>query len=289
MVNVLVVGKRGPIAQRMRMVLYQDARYNVNTVDTGFALATDAIDNDVVILCGQESSSSLILPKISARSHVIDVGPVFRCHPNWDYGNFRAGVQELPGKRVAVPGCFATAAILAIEPLVSSYVLPNDINLCLRATGGYTVGGHRLVEKANQGILYMCDVVMNLDTLHHHVAEIKQATGLVGNVSLIPNIREHPSGVMIVTTFEETGSLSRDTIEQLYRRVYANRSDICVHEQKTMSQIRSDAYMDREGAGISVHSDGSFIHVVSWLDNLRMGSVSTAKQLIDGIFHESVE
>lgn len=281
--NVLVVGKRGPIARSMRFALYEDSRYNVSGMDTDAAIDAEILSGyDVIVLCGHESSSASIAHKVPVNTHLIDIGPSFRCHPNWDYGEFRSGLQTTAGKRVAIPGCFATAAIYALEPLFTNYILPVDTNICLRATGGYTVGGHKFEEMFSADNLARCDVVMNLNKEHHHVAEIKRATGMTGELSLLPVIREHRSGVMVIASFPQQ-TIVRDDLERIYQKTYASDPDVCIHTPESVKSIRSDMYLDREGVGISVLTDGSFVHVISWLDNLRKGSVSTAKRIVDGI------
>src|SRR5207248_8613230 len=97
---------------------------------------------------------------VPAAVKIVDLGPDFRLadpaawarhYPGEHPGRWVTGLPELPGQRkriaaayrVAAPGCYATAAILALAPLVAAgLACPHDI--VVAAVSGTSGAGRSL-------------------------------------------------------------------------------------------------------------------------------------------------
>jgi N-acetyl-gamma-glutamyl-phosphate reductase len=106
---------------------------------------------DLVFLALPHEESAALAASLPAGQLIIDLSASFRLTDPGDwrqfyksphYGTWVYGLPELPGareriratNRVAAPGCFATAAILALAPLLASGVAePGDVVIGHRA------------------------------------------------------------------------------------------------------------------------------------------------------------
>jgi N-acetyl-gamma-glutamyl-phosphate reductase len=146
---------------------------------------------DLVFLALPSGQSARIAAMIPPDVKVVDLGPDFRLadpaawarHYGGVYaGRWVTGLPELAGARerisgadrVAAPGCFATAAILALAPLVADgLVEPGDV-IVVAASG--TSGAGRSLRTDLLGSEVMGSVsAYQVGGAHRHTPEIEQA------------------------------------------------------------------------------------------------------------------
>jgi N-acetyl-gamma-glutamyl-phosphate reductase len=146
---------------------------------------------DLVFLALPAGESAALAAQLPEQVKVVDLGPDFRLtdaaqwarfYPGPHAGRWTWGLPELPGARaqikaatrVATPGCYATAAIIALMPLVAvGLVEPEDI-VVVAASG--TSGAGRAAKPMLQGSEVMGSVsAYQVGGLHRHTAEIEQA------------------------------------------------------------------------------------------------------------------
>lgn len=122
-----------------------------------------------------------LLARVPASVKIVDVGGDHRFVEGWTYG-----LTELPGQRtritrsprVANPGCYAAAALLALAPLVKEgLVEPEgivvDAKSGITGTGRGAVGDYGYVETNEDVFPY------GLES-HPHVPEMEKALGQIG-------------------------------------------------------------------------------------------------------------
>jgi len=161
---------------------------------------------------GQSGSASTHIP---ADVKVVDLGPDFRISDPaaWQrhYGGGHAGrwvtgLPELPGARsaiaaadrVAVPGCYATAVILALAPLVhAGLVLADD--LVISAVSGTSGAGRALRTDLLASEVMGSAAAYQAGGAHRHLPEIEQALGATG-VSFTPVLAPMPRGILATCT-----------------------------------------------------------------------------------------
>jgi len=147
-------------------------------------------DCDLVFLALPAGQSGAMAATIPDRTKVVDLGPDFRladpaawtrhydgAHP----GRWTRGLPELPGarariaaaSRVAVPGCYATAAILALAPLIAAGLVASDDVVVVAASG--TSGAGRALRADLLGSEVMGSVsAYQVGGAHRHTPEIEQ-------------------------------------------------------------------------------------------------------------------
>src|ERR1039457_1859664 len=169
-----------------------------------------AFDCDLAFLALPPGQSAPFADQLSAGVKVVDLGPDYRladaaawarhygtAHP----GRWPCGLPELPhardqiraADRVAVPGCYATASILALAPLLAAGLIdPADI-VIMAASG--TSGAGRVLRQELLGSEVMGSVAAyQAGGAHRHTPEIEQA--LFSERTRLP----HPSPVTVSFT-----------------------------------------------------------------------------------------
>ena len=177
---------------------------------------------DLVFLALPHGQSAAIASQLPPRVKVIDLGADFRLSdPDaWErfYGGVHAGrwtygLPEVAGareqitgaSRVAVPGCFATAGILALAPLVARGLVEATDIVIVAASG--TSGAGRAPQPHLLGAEVMGAVsAYQVGGVHRHTPEIEQALGEVlpdggrVSVSFTPLLAPMPRGILATCT-----------------------------------------------------------------------------------------
>jgi N-acetyl-gamma-glutamyl-phosphate reductase len=175
---------------------------------------------DLVFLALPHEESAALAASLPANQPVIDLSASFRLADPGDWekfyktshnGRWVYGLPELPGvreriratSRVAAPGCYATAAILALAPLLASGVAePGDI-VIVAASG--TSGAGRAPTHSLLATEVMGSVsAYHVGGVHRHTPEIEQALGEASGtrpvVSFTPTLAPMPRGILATCT-----------------------------------------------------------------------------------------
>jgi N-acetyl-gamma-glutamyl-phosphate reductase len=249
----------------------------VTPLSTDAALAGEAREviaaSDIAVLATTDFASERVVAGLPAHVRVLDVSPAFRLHADWVYG-----LPELPGTvertrdafRVANPGCFATAALLVLSPLVRAGLLAPHAPLYLDGTGGYSAGGGKMIESAAQGMLETC-ATYSLSREHRHIAEISRHSRYEGPLWFSPKIGNYERGVRMQIPLAD---VDRDAALAILAQAYAGTA-IRV-DNAVPSRIAADIWANRQGAGIWLIPQPGGTLAVCALDNLLKGAVDSA-------------
>lgn len=184
--------------------------------------------HDVVFLALPHGSSAKIAEELGPQTLIIDCGADFRLTDAaaWEryYGSKYAGswpygLPELPGgrdalhgtKRVAVPGCYPTAALLALSPAVAAGLVEPSVTVV--AVSGTTGAG-----RAPKAELLASEVMgsaraYNIAGAHRHTPEIAQGlkhpSGGPVSVSFTPVLIPMPRGILATCTAPTTAPCPR--------------------------------------------------------------------------------
>jgi N-acetyl-gamma-glutamyl-phosphate reductase len=175
---------------------------------------------DLVFLALPHEESAAVSAALPAGIPVVDLSASFRlADPQaWSAyyrtphaGQWCYGLPELPGareriaaaRRVAAPGCYATAAILALAPLIAAGLAdPRDI-VIVAASGTSGAG------RSPAGPLLATEVIGAMSAYqaggaHRHTPEIEQALGAGAAVepvvSFTPMLAPMPRGILATCT-----------------------------------------------------------------------------------------
>jgi N-acetyl-gamma-glutamyl-phosphate reductase len=175
---------------------------------------------DLVFLALPAGQSALAAAELPGGVKVVDLGPDFRLADSaaWAryYGGAHAGrwvtgTPELPGARVqiraagrvAAPGCYATAAMLALVPLAAAGLAdPGDIVIV--AASGTSGAGRSLRAELLATEVMGSMSAYSVAGAHRHIPEIEQAIGEAcgqpATVSFTPVLAPMPRGILATCT-----------------------------------------------------------------------------------------
>lgn len=171
---------------------------------------------------------------------------------------------------MANPGCFATAAILALEPLTRAGLLDQATALYLDAVGGYSTGGTAMESKILAGEL-PAETVYALAREHRHVPEIRQFTGMRGPLWFTPKVASFKRGIRMQVPLV---GVDRAAVIEAYQAAYAG-TEIVVDEA-IPSKLSAAEWANRPGACLRVLPRPDGCIVVCVLDNLGKGAADSA-------------
>ena len=134
---------------------------------------------------------------------VVDASSAHRTAPGWVYGlpELAQGqaARIAAATRVSNPGCYPTAAVALLRPLVDAGLLPADAALAIHAVSGYSGRGRAGVE-AHEGPLAASALpfqVYGLGLNHKHVPEIQQHAGLLHPPLFVPAYGHYRQGIVL--------------------------------------------------------------------------------------------
>jgi N-acetyl-gamma-glutamyl-phosphate reductase len=246
--------------------------------------------NDVVFLALPEDASADIAPALVDRGvRVFDLSGAFRLRSDDTRARWYHAVKALPdgtaygmtertgaslaaARLVACAGCYPTAAVLALGPLVAHGLVAGDI--VIDAKSGVSGAGKAPSERT-----HFCEVDESLSAYgvfaHRHAAEIEQELGLP--VTFVPHLVP----------------LDRGILETIYLRVPAGTTDATVTEAFTSAYgaapfvrlrggdlpvIKHVAHTNFCDIGWKLDPATGRLVVVSCLDNLLKGAAGQAVQ-----------
>jgi N-acetyl-gamma-glutamyl-phosphate reductase len=241
-----------------------------------------AVGADVLFLClGHERAAAFVPP---ADAVVVDLSGAHRLqdpelYPAW-YGfehPLRAGLAgwsyALPelappaGRLIANPGCYATAALLALAPLAGAI---EPATVVVDAKSGVSGAGRELKESSHAGF-----VLENLSPYrvgrHQHAPEIAQMLGFP--VCFVPHLLPVRRGLLATCYVQATTDL-RPLLEAAYAASAAVR---VLPEGATPELARVQHTDSAEVALFEDRATGRSI-VVCAIDNLGKGAAGQAVQ-----------
>ncbi len=179
---------------------------------------------------------------------------------------------------IAVPGCIATASILALHPLVSIGIL-DDRGVVVDAKSGSSASGR---DSGPAGAHAERSGVMRAyaPTGHRHTAEIEQETGL--KVALSCHAVEAVRGVLATCHAFVNRPVEEKELWRAYRSAYGNEPFVrIVHESDGLYRepepkiLAGTNYCD---VGFATDPHAHRIVALGALDNLMKGAAGNAVQ-----------
>jgi N-acetyl-gamma-glutamyl-phosphate/LysW-gamma-L-alpha-aminoadipyl-6-phosphate reductase len=201
-------------------------------------------------------------------------------------GQFVGGLPELfrealrDADRISVPGCMATAAILALHPAAAAGVLRPEVSVDAR-TGSSGSGMSSGVADSHAERTNMLRVFAPAG--HRHEAEIMQATGL--NVRMIATGVEAVRGVQVLCRAELTESLEEKALRAIYRESYADEPFVrVVAQRRGIYRLPEPKILSGSNfcdVGFALHPGQPHVLLIAALDNLVKGGAGNAVQCLN--------
>jgi len=251
--------------------------------------------HDVVFLALPHGHSAALAQQLDPQTLVVDCGADFRLSDAgaWErfYGSPHAGswpygLPELPGnrealrdaRRVAVPGCYPTAAVLALFPAVAADLIEPAVTVV-------AVSGTSGAGRAAKTDLLGSEVIgsaraYNVAGAHRHTPEIVQGLSQVAGrdvtVSFTPVLIPTSRGILATCTARTTAPLSQ--LQAAYEKAY--HDEPFVHLLPEGQLPRTGAVIGSNAAHIAVAVDenaATFVAIAA-IDNLVKGTGGAAVQ-----------
>lgn len=196
---------------------------------------------------------------------------------------FTTGLPELHRKelrdadRVSVPGCMATAGILALHPLTEADLIRGEVAVDARtgSSGSGISAGPANLHAERSGVLRVF-----APTRHRHEAEITQATRLP--VRMTATGIDAVRGVQILARVDLIGEVDERAVRGVYQAAY--RDEPCVRvvaQRRGLYRLPEPKILSGSNfcdVGFAVAEDKTQALIVSALDNLVKGGAGNAVQ-----------
>ena len=247
--------------------------------------------SDVTFLClPDDAAREAVALADNPRTCVIDASTAHRVDPAWAFGlpelarDQREKIRA--GKRIANPGCHATAFILALRPLVADGLLPADTQIAANSITGYSGGGKKMIEHYRSPQRIDAPRPYALGLTHKHLPEMRAYTGLAVAPIFQPIVGPFYKG-LAVTAYLHPRQLSRKATPEDVRKIladyYAGEGFIRVAPVDLDANTEGgffdvEANNDTNRVDLFVFGNEERMLVVARLDNLGKGASGAAVQ-----------
>ncbi len=255
-------------------------------------LDTDRLarESDAVFLALPDTASADLGPRlVEAGARVFDLSGAFRLRdaglrqrwypeapappPGVAYGlteRNRAAVRA--ARLVACPGCYPTAALLALDPLAEAGFLEGDI--IIDAKSGVSGAGKAPSERT-----HFSECHGNVSAYgvfgHRHAPEIEQQLGL--SVTFVPHLVPLDRGILETIYARVKPGVTAAQVTSAYQSAYAAAPFVRLTGE-TLPEIKHVAYTNFCDIGWRVDDASRRLIAVACLDNLVKGGAGQAVQ-----------
>jgi N-acetyl-gamma-glutamyl-phosphate reductase len=251
---------------------------------------------ELVFMAMPHGESSKIVSHLDSKQMVVDLGADFRLESphSWEkfYGGGHAGtwtygLPELKGsrnliansKRIANPGCYATAIALAAAPIIS---IVDSSDIFVVAASGTTGAGR------NAKIPLLGSEVMGSLTsykfggIHQHIPEIEESLSRISGsdvkVSFTPILAPMPRGILATVTGKLNEHLSLPSIRSLFIESYHGDKFVTILPEGQLPKTSSVLGSNHAQLQVVIDENVDRVIVSIAIDNLGKGAASQALQ-----------
>ncbi|ORA08070.1 N-acetyl-gamma-glutamyl-phosphate reductase [Mycobacterium asiaticum] len=251
--------------------------------------------HDVVFLGLPHGHSAALAERLGEETLIIDCGADFRLGDpaDWErfYGSQHAGswpygLPELPGgrdqlagaRRIAVPGCYPTAALLALIPAVAADLVEPAVTVV-------AVSGTSGAGRAAKTDLLGAEVIgsaraYNIGGVHRHTPEIAQGLRAVTErevtVSFTPVLIPTSRGILATCTARTRSPVSQ--LRATYEKAYHDEPFVHLLPEGQLPRTGSVIGSNAAHIAVAVDEDASTFVAIAAIDNLVKGTGGAAVQ-----------
>jgi len=232
--TVFVDGQEGTTGLRIHEYLAQRGDIEVLRIDAD--KRKDAAERarllnaaDVAFLCLPDAASREAAAMISnPNTCLIDASTAHRTVPGWTFGlpELCKGQRDAirGAKRIANPGCHASAFILAVRPLVDAGLLAPEALVSATSITGYSGGGKGMIAEYEAGgnALLKSPRPYALGLAHKHLPEMMAHTGLKTAPVFMPIVADFYKGLTVTVPLHLQQLRAGTTPEQVREALAAH-------------------------------------------------------------------
>ena len=259
--------------------------------------------HDVVFLALPHGASGKVTATLSAGTLVIDCGADHRLtdQADWDafyggeyFGAWSYGVPELPlasgarqrsallgSRRIAAPGCNASAVSLALAPGIVAGVIEEGDLVAVLAVGPSGAGKSLKLPNLASEVLGSSNPYAVGGT-HRHIPEIQQALRAAGalapTISFTPVIVPMSRGILSTATARITPGVTASQVRDAWVDAYADEPFVQILDEGRMPRSGDVLGSNMALIGLAVDEASGRVITVTALDNLVKGTAGAAIQ-----------
>jgi N-acetyl-gamma-glutamyl-phosphate reductase len=228
------------------------------------------------------------------RTCLIDASTAHRTLPGWAYGlpELAPGQRDAlrAAKRIANPGCHASAFILLLRPLVDAELVPKAAAVSATSITGYSGGGKKMIEQyqalpLEQALTSPRPYGLSLG--HKHLPEMAAHTGLLAPPNFMPVVGNFYKGLMVSVPLplKELG-VTAEAVQQAFTAHYAGERFVRVMPLRDADTLETgffdvQANNDTNRVDIFVFASQTQALLLCRLDNLGKGASGAAVQAMN--------
>jgi N-acetyl-gamma-glutamyl-phosphate reductase len=263
--------RRKDTAERARLL---------NAADVAFLCLPDAAAREAVALVNNPDTC------------VIDASTAHRTLPGWAFGLPELAPDQRDklraSKRIANPGCHASAFILLLRPLVDAGLVPAGLALSATSITGYSGGGKSMIAQYEAGgdARLQSPRPYGLALAHKHLPEMVAHTGLAQTPVFMPMVGNFYQGLAVSVGLHlnqlSPGSTGA-ALQQALAARYAGDRFVTVMPLSDPATLE-DGFFDVQACNHSnrcelfVFANAHQVLLMSRLDNLGKGASGAAVQ-----------
>lgn len=253
-------------------------------------------DAEIVLLCLPDDAAKEAAAWLAdSRVRILDASTAHRVADGWVYGlpELTSGQREriAQARRVANPGCYSSAVILLVRPLVDAGLIAADAAFSVHALSGYSGGGRSMIERWENptGLLRNLpyEAPYSVGKLHKHIPEIMRWSGLTNEPQFIPAVGPFRCGMRVQVMIPAKVLPKSGAGQAMWETLAARYTDEAFVQVEPLSDANDadeftfdpQAHNDTNRISLHVltHPSGHVV-LVARLDNLGKGAAGVAIQ-----------
>lgn len=254
---------------------------------------------DLVFLCLPDDASREAVSMVSnPKTRLIDTSTAFRTNTEWAYGlpelapTQRQRIRE--SRRVANPGCHATAFILLARPLVDAGLIQARQSLAASSITGFSGGGKKMIEEYRLAIEENASTApfrhplwaprpYALGLAHKHLPEMTLHSGLVSPPVFMPIVGPFYQGLTLTISLVGDSAQYAQNVHVALARAYEEEPFVRVlplADPETLAGGFFDTQRCNQTnrADLFVFHNGCNLLLMACIDNLGKGASGAAVQ-----------
>jgi N-acetyl-gamma-glutamyl-phosphate reductase len=234
-------------------------------------------DLDLLFVSLPTGDSAKSIPRLPDRLKVVDVGGDHRFAEGWTYGLTELWPEQIAGAtRVADPGCYPAATLLALAPLVAEGLV-EPTGIVADAKSGVSGAG-----RGGGTTLGFADVNEDVSAYgllrHTHLPEMREAlsrlAGRPASLTFTPHLIPMTRGIL--ATCYARGSATTEQALQAARRFYTSRPFVRVVDQPPHTKWALGSNL--AFVSYAADPDSGVVVALGAVDNLGKGAAGQAVQ-----------
>jgi N-acetyl-gamma-glutamyl-phosphate reductase len=188
---------------------------------------------------------------------------------------------------VATPGCYPTATLLGLYPLLQCDAVEAGTPIVVDAKCGVTGAGRKPALTTHFAEVYSNVSPYKTGRSHRHIGEIEQEAhklnDKIGPIIFSPHLLPVARGLMssIYVTLNDT--MTSDKVHDLYSTIYQDEPLVDVLPLGQYATLKQVVKTNKGAISITPVLD-NYVHITSVIDNLRKGTSGQATQNLNLMF-----